>query len=33
MVADVLAHADARGYHSHGAMRTEYYAERIAKGV
>ncbi|MBM4761317.1 ureidoglycolate dehydrogenase [Bacillus sp. B15-48] len=32
IVADVLAHADARGYHSHGAMRTEYYAERIAKG-
>lgn len=32
VVADVLAHADARGIHSHGAMRTEYYAERIAKG-
>lgn len=32
IVADVLAHADARGYHSHGAMRVEYYAERIAKG-
>ncbi|MBB4825276.1 ureidoglycolate dehydrogenase (NAD+) [Sporosarcina luteola] len=31
-VADVLAHADARGIHSHGAMRVEYYAERIAKG-
>ncbi|MER2090893.1 MAG: ureidoglycolate dehydrogenase [Sporosarcina sp.] len=31
-VADVLAHADARGVHSHGAMRVEYYAERIAKG-
>lgn len=31
-VADVLAHADMRGYHSHGAMRVEYYAERIAKG-
>ncbi|MFC7392973.1 ureidoglycolate dehydrogenase [Scopulibacillus cellulosilyticus] len=32
MVADVLVHADARGIHSHGAMRVEYYAERIAKG-
>lgn len=32
VVADVLVHADARGYHSHGAMRVEYYAERIAKG-
>lgn len=31
-VAEVLVHADARGVHSHGAMRTEYYAERIAKG-
>lgn len=31
-VADVLVHADARGLHSHGAMRVEYYAERIAKG-
>ncbi|MFO1446245.1 ureidoglycolate dehydrogenase [Bacillus sp. Bva_UNVM-123] len=32
VVADVLAHADARGVHSHGAMRVEYYAERISKG-
>ncbi|SHG85989.1 ureidoglycolate dehydrogenase [Ornithinibacillus halophilus] len=32
IVADVLVHADIRGYHSHGAMRVEYYAERIAKG-
>ncbi|MGP4105877.1 ureidoglycolate dehydrogenase [Virgibacillus sp. L01] len=32
VVTDVLVHADARGYHSHGAMRVEYYAERIAKG-
>ncbi|MBM7645878.1 ureidoglycolate dehydrogenase (NAD+) [Scopulibacillus daqui] len=32
IVADVLVHADARGIHSHGAMRVEYYAERIAKG-
>ncbi|MBM7645880.1 ureidoglycolate dehydrogenase (NAD+) [Scopulibacillus daqui] len=31
-VADVLAFADARGIHSHGAVRVEYYAERIAKG-
>ncbi|MFC0178950.1 ureidoglycolate dehydrogenase [Thorsellia kenyensis] len=32
MVADVLAYSDARGLHSHGAMRVEYYAERINKG-
>jgi ureidoglycolate dehydrogenase (NAD+) len=32
IMADVLAHADARGIHSHGAMRVEYYAERISKG-
>ncbi|AJJ21271.1 MULTISPECIES: ureidoglycolate dehydrogenase [Yersinia] len=32
IVADVLAHADARGIHSHGAVRVEYYAERISKG-
>lgn len=32
IVADVLVHADARGYNSHGAMRVEYYAERISKG-
>lgn len=31
-VADVLVYADLRGVHSHGAMRTEYYAERIVKG-
>ncbi|MGG3506471.1 ureidoglycolate dehydrogenase [Paenibacillus lautus] len=31
-VADVLVHADIRGIHSHGAMRVEYYAERITKG-
>src|SRR5699024_6386457 len=30
--ADVLVFADSKGIHSHGAMRTEYYAERIAKG-
>lgn len=32
IVADVLAHADACGVHSHGAVRVEYYAERISKG-
>lgn len=31
-VAEVLVFADARGIHSHGAIRVEYYAERIAKG-
>ncbi|MDQ0221159.1 ureidoglycolate dehydrogenase [Peribacillus cavernae] len=31
-VADVLVYADARGIHSHGAIRVEYYSERIAKG-
>jgi len=31
-VADVLVFADGKGIHSHGAMRVEYYAERIAKG-
>ena len=32
IVADVLVFADVRGVHSHGAMRVEYYSERIAKG-
>ncbi|TCP21661.1 ureidoglycolate dehydrogenase (NAD+) [Scopulibacillus darangshiensis] len=32
IAADVLAFADARGIHSHGAVRVDYYAERIAKG-
>lgn len=32
VTADVLVHANLRGGHSHGAMRVEYYAERIAKG-
>lgn len=32
IVSDVLVHADMRGIHSHGAMRVEYYAERISKG-
>ncbi|MDT2829396.1 ureidoglycolate dehydrogenase [Vagococcus carniphilus] len=27
-----LTYADLRGVHSHGAVRVEYYAERIAKG-
>ena len=31
-VADHLAYADSRGVHSHGAVRAEYYSERIAKG-
>lgn len=31
-VAEVLAYADSRGQHSHGAIRVEYYAERISKG-
>lgn len=30
--AHVLAWADARGVHSHGVVRVEYYCERIAKG-
>lgn len=32
VVADVLTFADSRGVHSHGAVRVEYYAERISKG-
>jgi ureidoglycolate dehydrogenase (NAD+) len=32
MAADVLTFADMRGIHSHGAVRVEYYSERIAKG-
>lgn len=32
VVAEHLAYADGRGVHSHGAVRVEYYAERIAKG-
>ncbi len=31
-MAEVLVYADARGIHSHGAVRVEYYAERISKG-
>lgn len=30
--ADVLVFADRRGIHSHGAVRVEYYSERISKG-
>lgn len=30
--ADHLVYADARGLHSHGSVRVDYYAERIAKG-
>ncbi|WP_053955186.1 ureidoglycolate dehydrogenase [Inediibacterium massiliense] len=32
IVAQHLAYADSKGTHSHGAVRVEYYAERIAKG-
>ncbi|MDD2980268.1 MAG: ureidoglycolate dehydrogenase [Hespellia sp.] len=32
MAAEVLTWSDERGYHSHGAVRVEYYSERIAKG-
>jgi len=32
VVADSLTYADSRGIHSHGAVRVEYYSERIAKG-
>lgn len=31
-VANHLTYADSRGVHSHGTVRVEYYAERIAKG-
>lgn len=31
-VAECLVWSDARGIHSHGAVRVEYYSERIAKG-
>lgn len=31
-VAKHLVYADAHGIHSHGAVRVDYYAERIAKG-
>ncbi|WP_026703138.1 ureidoglycolate dehydrogenase [Salibacterium aidingense] len=31
-VSDVLIHADLRGVHSHGVLRTEHYVKRLAKG-
>lgn len=31
-LAEHLVYADLHGIHSHGAVRVEYYAERIAKG-
>ncbi|WP_026961460.1 ureidoglycolate dehydrogenase [Alicyclobacillus herbarius] len=32
VVADVLVHADLRGVHSHGVLRTEHYVKRIRQG-
>lgn len=32
IVADVLTHADLRGVHSHGVLRTEHYIDRIKSG-
>lgn len=32
MMAEVLTWSDERGIHSHGAVRVEYYSERIKKG-
>ena len=32
IVAEILTWSDERGYHSHGAVRVEYYSERIAMG-
>lgn len=32
MMAEVLTWSDERGIHSHGAVRVEYYSERISKG-
>ncbi|WP_110955970.1 ureidoglycolate dehydrogenase [Anaerosinus massiliensis] len=31
-LANHLTYADSRGVHSHGAVRVEYYSERISKG-
>jgi len=28
IIAEILTWSDERGYHSHGAVRVEYYAER-----
>lgn len=30
--SEILAYSDSRGWHSHGAVRVEYYSERIFKG-
>ncbi len=32
IVSDVLVHADLRGVHSHGAIRTEHYVNRVKHG-
>lgn len=32
MTSEILTWSDERGYHSHGAVRVEYYSERIFKG-
>ncbi|WP_261131665.1 ureidoglycolate dehydrogenase [Bacillus sp. Marseille-Q3570] len=32
VVADVLVHADLRGVHSHGVLRTEHYVKRLNEG-
>ena len=32
MTSEILTWSDERGYHSHGSVRVEYYAERIFKG-
>ncbi|WP_099156974.1 ureidoglycolate dehydrogenase [Virgibacillus ndiopensis] len=32
IVADVLVHADLRGVHSHGVLRTEHYVKRMNEG-
>lgn len=32
VVADVLVHADLRGVHSHGVLRTEHYVKRLNSG-
>ena len=32
IMADILVWSDYKGIHSHGAVRVEYYTERIAKG-
>jgi ureidoglycolate dehydrogenase (NAD+) len=31
-VAEVLVHADLRGVHSHGVLRTEHYVKRVTEG-